>query len=73
MTKLNHPKQGIIFPSNCIDERPTLGGSSRRANVRSCAHSRPSALSRRTLCQNPLQGAAVHVQPARGFGDIVVA
>jgi len=25
MTKLNHPKQGIILPRNCIDERPIQG------------------------------------------------
>ena len=32
-----------------------------------------SRLPRRALGQNPLQGAAVHVEPARGFGNVAAA
>src|SRR5262249_28954397 len=32
-----------------------------------------SGLARRALGKNPLQGAAMHVEPPRGLGDVAVA
>src|SRR5260370_40402286 len=50
-----------------------LSAEAQRAKAEATKQTRAQELPRRAFCEDALQGAAMHVQPPRGFGDGTVA